>query len=103
MKTIKLTLAMAALALGATAFAFSGHTDPVKPTKETTYYYRNNGGGVYSQISASEADPNEHCGEISDPNLCIVTSATNTSTFTLGPGAPTDLAPVPGAGNYLYQ
>ena len=64
MKTIKLTLAMAALALSATAFAFSGHTDPVKPTKETTYYYANNGGGLYTQISAAQAIPAEHCGDI---------------------------------------
>ena len=94
---------MAALALSATAVAFSGHTDPEKKLDPpTTYYYGNTGGGVYVQISAANAVPEEHCFD-EDPNTCIVTSATNTSTFTLGVNAPGDLAPYPGSGPALYQ
>lgn len=103
MKTIKLTLAVAVLAIGTTAFAFTGHTDPEKkPVEQTTYYYANMGNGFYKQISVSEADPSEHCND-SDFNHCIVTSATNVSTFTLGLNAPNDLTPVPGSFNALYQ
>lgn len=102
MKTIKLTLAMVALALGATVFAFSGHTDPVKPVKETTYYYKNTGGGAYVQISSSQADPSLHCDE-PDDNYCILQSSSNLGSFTLGVNAPGDITPANGSDRALYQ